>query len=724
MWWFDSSALPTWLSFGLGIFLKATLVLVAALALTTFLRRVSASVRHLIWASAFACLMALPLASMILPEWSVPLVVTPVSPTLDQIRESIFVTPKFSQPSNLDASSSRETSGAIPAKDEIGTRSARSASWSWRDIISGVWLAGTLLILLRLALGFVLIHLMTLRANVVTDETWNRLVRRLGRSMSLKQTVLLLRTNRSMVPITSGIVRPVVILPAGADDWSHERRRSVLLHELAHVRRRDCLVQLLTQVASAVYWWNPLVWYASRQLRQESERACDDLVLDAGTRASDYAHDLLEMARALNDTRRTPLASAALAHRSRFEDRLLAILDPKLARYTLGRVSILSVAFVTIALLVPLAALQPTTRAEPTQQEHASTDVDMRITAPYSLASIEARIAQMDARGTRVDEVASASQSTAQAEATVEEVQEPEPSPKPEPKPGDNGAHTLNEKALSALIDALNDPEPSVREQAISVLGELRYEPAAESFIQSLSDAEPAIRERAAWALGMLRTDQAIEPLRTALGDGDDSVREQAAWALGMIRDERGVEALLEAARDTAPNVREQAVWSLGMIQDERATEALVAALRDEDPDVREQAAWALGMTRSSRAVDGLTATLKDPDPDVREQAAWALGMIRDERAAPALASTLRDEDPDVREQAAWALGMLRSESAVDALIESLHDEDADVREQAAWALGMIRDPQAMDALTATLQDEDPDVREQATWALRMLAWN
>ena len=722
MGWFDSSALPTWLSFGLGIFLKATLVLVAALALTTFLRRVSASVRHLIWASAFACLMALPLASMMLPEWSVPLVVKPASPTLAQIRESVVVPPELSQPSNLDASSSRETSGAIPTGDEIGSLPARSASRSWREIISIVWLAGTLLILLRLALGFVLSHLMTLRAKVVTDETWNRLVRRLGRSMGLKQTVLLLQTNRSMVPITSGIVRPVVVLPAGTDDWSPERRRSVLLHELAHVRRRDCLVQLLTQVASAVYWWNPLVWYASRQLRQESERACDDLVLDAGTRASDYAHDLLEMARALNQTRRSPLASAALVHRSRFEDRLLAILDPKLARHALGRVSILSAVFVTGGLLVPLAALQPTTRAEPTQREPGSTEVDMRITAPYSLASIEARVAQTEAHGNREEK--SASQSTAQAEAAVEETQELEPSPKPQPEPGENGADTLNEKALSALIEALNDPEPSVREQAISVLGAFRYEPAAESFIQSLSDTEPFIREQAAWALGMLRAERAIEPLRAALGDEDASVREQAAWALGMIRDERGIEPLLVAARDTEPKVREQAVWSLGMIQDERAAEALAAALKDEDPDVREQAAWALGMIRSSQAVDGLTAALKDRDADVREQVAWALGMIRDERAAPTLAGTLRDEDPDVREQAAWALGMLRSESAVEPLIESLHDEDSDVREQAAWALGMIRDPRAIDALTTALQDEDPDVREQATWALGMMAWS
>jgi HEAT repeat protein/beta-lactamase regulating signal transducer with metallopeptidase domain len=719
MWLADFTAHwgeTSWLDFGFGVFLKGTLVLIAALVLTLLLRRASASARHLIWTSAFACLVALPFASMMLPEWSVPLVFSPVSKSPVDVGEPIDVARHEVEPTDIEASPHRETLSSKSLEANFVTKPAR---WSWRGVTFVVWSAGTLTILLRLALGFVLSHVLTLRAKTVTDENWTHLVHRLGRSLGLKQTVPILQTNRSMVPITSGIMRPKVLLPTGADDWSEERRRSVLLHELAHVRRRDCLVQLLTQLACAIYWWNPLVWHASRQLRQESERACDDLVLDGGTRASDYAHDLLEMARALNETRRSPLASAALAHRSRFEDRLLAILDPKLARYALGRASTLSAILVTSALLVPLAALQPTTRAE--REDPDAPAESTAIAARFSWASIEERAEQTEARGAQEVEVEPVSTSSAQAE--VDKAQDPTPSPQPAPQSQADDPGVNNDKALSALVGALNDPEPSVREQAISVLGELRYEPAAESLVQSLLDTEPAIREKAAWALGMIRYENALEPLSAALGDEDDSVREQAAWALGMTRDERGVEALLRAARDTRPNVREQAVWSLGMIQDERATESLVAALRDEDPDVREQAAWALGMARSSRAVEGLTAALEDEDSDVREQAAWALGMIRDERATTALGGALKDEDSDVREQAAWALGMLRSESAVNALIESLHDEDPDVREQAAWALGMIRDPLAKDALTAALQDEDPDVREQATWALGMLAW-
>ena len=74
------------------------------------------------------------------------------------------------------------------------------------------------------------------------------------------------------MPFTYGLLRPVIVLPASADEWTTDRRRSVLLHELAHVRRRDLLTNAIVQLACAVYWFHPLVRLAGRHVRIEAER--------------------------------------------------------------------------------------------------------------------------------------------------------------------------------------------------------------------------------------------------------------------------------------------------------------------------------------------------------------------------------------------------------------------------------------------------------------------
>ena len=156
------------------------------------------------------------------------------------------------------------------------------------------------------------------------------------------------------MPVATGLFRPSVIMPADADTWSESRLRVVLLHELAHVKRRDCLTHVLAQAACAFYWFNPLAWLAVKRARAERERACDDLVLACGTRGSDYADLLLEMARVLRGDRFPALlggASLAMAHRSQLEGRLMAILDPRVPRSGLTRARALAVVAVAAARL-------------------------------------------------------------------------------------------------------------------------------------------------------------------------------------------------------------------------------------------------------------------------------------------------------------------------------------------------------------------------------------
>jgi TonB family protein len=98
-------------------------------------------------------------------------------------------------------------------------------------------------------------------------------------------------------PLTCSVMRPLILLPAKAREWDDQRLRAVLLHESAHVRRRDCMAKYIAQGTRALLWWNPLAWILAARLNHEQELACDDAVLSAGVAAKTYATILLDVAR-------------------------------------------------------------------------------------------------------------------------------------------------------------------------------------------------------------------------------------------------------------------------------------------------------------------------------------------------------------------------------------------------------------------------------------------
>jgi len=153
----------------------------------------------------------------------------------------------------------------------------------------------------------------------------------LRRSYAIASSVRLLQSNHSSLLVTWGWSRPRILLPAAARDWSDDRIRVVLAHELAHIARGDWGFQLAAEVLRILYWFNPLLWTACRRLRLESERACDDAVLARGTEAPDYATHLLALARSLHPGRR-PGCRAGHGPPSSLEGRIRAMLNSTLNR--------------------------------------------------------------------------------------------------------------------------------------------------------------------------------------------------------------------------------------------------------------------------------------------------------------------------------------------------------------------------------------------------------
>ena len=198
---------------------------------------------------------------------------------------------------------------------------------------------------------------LTRTAREVGDPAWLRLFDEAARQSQVGRPVRLLQSAGELMPMTYGTRRPTVVLPASADGWTEDRRRAVLLHELAHVARRDCFVQKLASLACALYWPHPGVWWAARRLRTERELACDDLVLAAGAGPREYAGHLLDLARSLGAAP-APATALGMARARQLEHRLVAVLDAARNRAVLHRGGLAVAIAASIAVLLPMAALR------------------------------------------------------------------------------------------------------------------------------------------------------------------------------------------------------------------------------------------------------------------------------------------------------------------------------------------------------------------------------
>ena len=200
------------------------------------------------------------------------------------------------------------------------------------------------------------------------------------------------------MPMTWGIWRPSILLPHEANRWSQNRLRIVLLHELAHCQRRDCLTRLLAQIARAVYWFNPIAWVAERQLRILQEQACDDLVLSRGLDAADYADQLLAISAGCPSRRWAAGLALAMARTSNLERRLSMILDPHQNRQPLPpRWSRLTAgAIVALLAVVSVARFEASTAtAKETAQDTQSTpSAGQTSDHAQALADLRAKIAE------------------------------------------------------------------------------------------------------------------------------------------------------------------------------------------------------------------------------------------------------------------------------------------------------------------------------------------
>jgi beta-lactamase regulating signal transducer with metallopeptidase domain len=625
--------------------IKGSLILTLAAVAAVSLRRASAATRHLVWTLALGGVFLAPFLGAALPPVSVPIAFDALGDpsarkesqyTLTGTR-SVRVHQVPDSPAELPANTTSQQESAMPASepgvDGLATIAAAATSLGSADVrtaLVGLWAVGAAILVIHFLVGLSNAARLVRRTRPVDDDRLQNLLEGALERMGLRRGVVLLVSSETAVPITCGIRRPVIVLPADAFTWSEERANVVLLHEAGHIRRQDCLVQHLAQITRALHWFNPLTWIAAARLTAERERACDDLVLAAGTRSSAYAEHLLEIARSVR-TRQVPVAALAMARPSELEGRLLAILDAARNRRLPTRRCLLTVMGVATVGIAGIAAV----RMEPRVEARAH--------------PIPADVTHVVAQGLP----------TPTPTPTPSAAPTPTPTPAPAPPGRIHSIRAAERQPTQGKQEFSHGDDDNDGNDADSRVDAAARDAIAKALIAALKDEDAEVRRSAMTSLMRVRSPLALEPLMAALRDSDAEIREHAAFALGQLHDERAVPALTAALQDESADVREKAAFALGQVGAESAAGALAQALKDSSPSIRSQAAFALGQIRSVAAVPGLLEALKDTDADVRKQAAFALGQIGDPGAIDALTAALKDVDTEVRRTVAFALGQV-----------------------------------------------------------------
>jgi len=574
-----------------------SVVFAAAWVTTVLMRRRSAASRHAVWSAALLVALVLPVAAHYGPSWELRLLTPsgdlPVAAPRVDLAPSASGDVTAADDSRAEPDSARDvvtdvTPASVafnePRVEPSGGSGETVSSLSPALALAIAWAVGFTVWLVRLVAGLARSRWIARRGERVTDAAWAASLADAAARLGLRSPVTLRFSWQATMPAVHGFWRATLLLPAGAAAWTPERRRVVLLHELAHVLRRDVAVQLLARVVSALHWFNPLAHVAVRQLRIEQERACDDVVLTCGPTGPEYADHLVEIARDF----RPSLAGAegwgtvGMARPSQLETRLRAILDPGANRRGLSALSRGLLVASVMAVALPLGTLRVTAAAAPQVDARAVARAPVPVPASPGSAAIAPRPVTHEAavepgsagvptRVVRAETPLVAAVQAATAQSQTDDTQR---------------------RAVAALAMAVKDEDENVRLHAVQALAGLGGSEAVDALTQALKDTSPDVRAEAAQALGAIahRAADRQNAQASVQRAREEAAREQDVTA--RLREfERRVQSEAEQrarASDTAEMLRQQATQST---EQRRALEDLLREMQMELERARMQIA-------------------------------------------------------------------------------------------------------------------------------------
>lgn len=299
----------TAIEFGMVVFdvlflssLRAMALILPVWLALSLMRPRRPALEHGVWTAVLCGMLLLPVLDL--------------SGRLPEISSSVIVETTLSVP-------------VMPAWPEAAVSpltTAIGSSDNWRGLAGLLSLMVTSILLLRSMTAWRRILQLTARANAIVEPASQELLQSSLQAAKLGHAPKLVSSPEVGTPVVFGFIRPVIILPATWPAWGKEKLRAVLLHELAHIARRDGWILAAAALNEAVFWFHPLARRINRRLRALAETACDDHAILVTRDPEGYAEMLLEIAADGQEEGALPAATPAMAHSPRISRRIERIL--------------------------------------------------------------------------------------------------------------------------------------------------------------------------------------------------------------------------------------------------------------------------------------------------------------------------------------------------------------------------------------------------------------
>lgn len=321
---------PAFAALGISALRSLVLAGVAALGLKVF-RVQSTAVRLFVWRAVLCASFAMPFLGQLLP---------PLPITSPQVFSAATASPanrpgQTSVPAISSSNLSVATKTLVdvsaplpPSKAEIGpaTQLSPRSKFRWNAIRWSLWatfsyLGVTFVLLVRYVLGLVLSRRLVRGSREICDPCISARLRSFHAGAHLAESHVI------AVPVTVGVFRPSILFPTGWREWDDPKLNAVLAHEASHVVRRDALIQHISFLHRAIFWFSPLAWWLDRHLAALSEEASDEAALAAGADRNDYAQTLLAFFEAVREAPgRVWWQGVSMAEHGQAEERLEKVL--------------------------------------------------------------------------------------------------------------------------------------------------------------------------------------------------------------------------------------------------------------------------------------------------------------------------------------------------------------------------------------------------------------